>query len=87
MRRPAANIAVAPPAPRRSPMSRPADSAAVSADVYAHEAAALEDALFEVKRVIVGQDRMVERGMVSLLARGHCLIEGVPGLRSEEHTS
>jgi MoxR-like ATPase len=40
----------------------------------------LEDALFEVKRVIVGQDRMVERAMVCLLARGHCLIEGVPGL-------
>ena len=40
----------------------------------------LEDALFEVKRVIVGQDRMVERAMICLLARGHCLIEGVPGL-------
>src|SRR4051794_32177203 len=43
-------------------------------------AALLEDALFQVKRVIVGQDRMVERAMVCLLARGHCLIEGVPGL-------
>ena len=43
-------------------------------------AALLEDALFQVKRVIVGQDRMVERSMVCLLARGHCLIEGVPGL-------
>ncbi|MFM8237749.1 MAG: AAA family ATPase [Actinomycetota bacterium] len=50
------------------------------ADEYARQAAALEDALFEVKRVIVGQDRMVERAMVCLLARGHCLIEGVPGL-------
>src|SRR5437870_3243430 len=43
-------------------------------------AAMLEDALFQVKRVIVGQDRMVERTLVCLLARGHCLIEGVPGL-------
>jgi MoxR-like ATPase len=43
-------------------------------------AARLEDALFQVKRVIVGQDRMVERTLVCLLARGHCLIEGVPGL-------
>src|SRR6188508_1335016 len=43
-------------------------------------AAFLEDALFQVKRVIVGQDRMVERVFVCLLARGHCLIEGVPGL-------
>jgi MoxR-like ATPase len=40
----------------------------------------LEDALFQVKRVIVGQDRMVERAIICLLARGHCLIEGVPGL-------
>jgi MoxR-like ATPase len=43
-------------------------------------AALLEDALFQVKRVIVGQDRMVERALVCLLARGHCLLEGVPGL-------
>jgi MoxR-like ATPase len=43
-------------------------------------AALLEDALFQVKRVIVGQDRMVERALLCLLARGHCLIEGVPGL-------
>ena len=40
----------------------------------------LERTLFEVKKVIVGQDRMVERLLVCLLARGHCLIEGVPGL-------
>src|SRR5947208_3599781 len=46
----------------------------------ASDAALLERTLFEVKRVIVGQDRMVERMMVCLLARGHCLIEGVPGL-------
>ena len=39
-----------------------------------------ERALFEVKRVVVGQDRMVERVFVGLLAGGHCLIEGVPGL-------
>jgi MoxR-like ATPase len=40
----------------------------------------LERALFEVKRVVVGQDRLVERLMVALLARGHCLLEGVPGV-------
>ncbi|MFI5047166.1 MAG: AAA family ATPase [Acidimicrobiia bacterium] len=40
----------------------------------------LERTLFEVKKVIVGQDRMVERLLVCLLARGHCLLEGVPGL-------
>ena len=55
-------------------------SSARPADEHARHAADLEDALFEVKRVIVGQDRMVERAMICLLARGHCLIEGVPGL-------
>jgi MoxR-like ATPase len=42
--------------------------------------AALEEALYEVKRVIVGQDAMLERLLVSLLAGGHVLLEGVPGL-------
>ncbi|MDP9116892.1 MAG: MoxR family ATPase [Actinomycetota bacterium] len=36
--------------------------------------------MFEVKRVIVGQERVVERLMASLLAQGHCLLEGVPGV-------
>jgi MoxR-like ATPase len=44
------------------------------------EAELLERVLFQVKRVIVGQDRMVERLLVAVLARGHCLLEGVPGL-------
>ncbi len=44
------------------------------------EARLLEPALFEVKKIIVGQDRAIERLMVCLLARGHCLLEGVPGL-------
>ena len=43
-------------------------------------AAPLERLLFEMKKVIVGQDRLLERIIVCLLARGHCLIEGVPGL-------
>jgi len=46
----------------------------------AQTAGTLERALFEVKRVIVGQDRMIERLLVALLARGHCLLEGVPGV-------
>ncbi len=40
----------------------------------------LERAMFEIKRVIVGQDRLIERMMVCLLAGGHCLLEGAPGL-------
>ena len=43
-------------------------------------AADLERVLFEIKRVIVGQDNMVERLLVALLARGHVLLEGLPGL-------
>src|SRR5579863_5626556 len=42
--------------------------------------AALGEALHEIKRVIVGQDAMLERLLVSLLASGHVLLEGVPGL-------
>ena len=41
---------------------------------------ALESALFEIKRVIIGQDAMLERVMVALLTGGHVLLEGVPGL-------
>jgi MoxR-like ATPase len=44
------------------------------------DAAQLERVLFEIKRVIVGQDRLVERMLVALLARGHVLLEGVPGV-------
>src|SRR2546423_2713998 len=40
----------------------------------------LEEALYEIKRVIVGQDAMLERMIVALLASGHVLLEGVPGL-------
>jgi len=40
----------------------------------------LEQALFEIRRVIAGQDSMLERVLVCLLAQGHLLIEGVPGL-------
>jgi MoxR-like ATPase len=46
----------------------------------AANAAQLEQALFEVKKVIVGHDRVIERLVACLLARGHCLLEGVPGL-------
>src|SRR6266516_622717 len=42
--------------------------------------AALEEALYETKRVIVGQDAMLERLLVALLVGGHVLLEGVPGL-------
>jgi MoxR-like ATPase len=40
----------------------------------------LEEALFEIRRVIAGQEAMLERVLVCLLSGGHLLIEGVPGL-------
>jgi MoxR-like ATPase len=40
----------------------------------------MERVLYEVKKVIVGQDQLLERMAVALLARGHLLVEGVPGL-------
>ena len=43
-------------------------------------AAPMERVLYEVKKVIVGQDHLLERMLVALLARGHLLVEGVPGL-------
>jgi MoxR-like ATPase len=46
----------------------------------ANHSTALEAALFEIKRVIVGQEAMLERVLVALLSGGHLLIEGVPGL-------
>src|SRR6188474_3117001 len=45
-----------------------------------HAQEQLEQALFEIRRIIAGQDAMLERVLVCLLAKGHLLIEGVPGL-------
>ena len=42
--------------------------------------ATMEQVLYEVKKVIVGQDHLLERLIIALLARGHILVEGVPGL-------
>jgi MoxR-like ATPase len=40
----------------------------------------MEQVLYEVKRVVVGQDRFLERVLIAMLAQGHLLVEGVPGL-------
>ena len=40
----------------------------------------IEQVLYEVKKIIVGQDHLLERMIVALLSRGHILVEGVPGL-------
>lgn len=49
-------------------------------DTLERDVQTLEKAIYEVKRVIVGQDRLVERLLVGVLARGHVLLEGVPGI-------
>src|ERR1700760_4857017 len=43
-------------------------------------ASLMEQILYEVKKVVVGQDHFLERVLVALLAKGHLLVEGVPGL-------
>jgi MoxR-like ATPase len=49
-------------------------------DSNAEASTLMERVLYEVKRVVVGQDHFLERVMVALLANGHLLVEGVPGL-------
>ncbi len=51
-----------------------------SLEMFAQAASTMRKVLYEVKKVIVGQDLMLERILVALLSRGHILIEGVPGL-------
>ena len=69
---PTASAAAPPPAATASDTT----PAALPADLHER----LESALFEIRRVIAGQDAMLERVLVCLLAGGHLLIEGVPGL-------
>jgi MoxR-like ATPase len=45
-----------------------------------HQSAPMERLLYEVKKVIVGQDHLLERLVIALIVRGHILVEGVPGL-------
>ena len=49
-------------------------------DTNSEDGLGMERVLYEVKKVIVGQDHLLERLIVALLARGHILVEGVPGL-------
>ncbi|HLJ59838.1 MAG TPA: AAA family ATPase [bacterium] len=49
-------------------------------ETFSQAASTMRKVLYEVKKVIVGQDLMLERILVALLSRGHILIEGVPGL-------
>lgn len=65
----------------RPPKNLPATPPATPPRSARTQAAALLQALhYEVKKVVVGQDHAVERILVCLLAEGHCLLEGLPGL-------
>jgi MoxR-like ATPase len=48
--------------------------------VVQEQARTMEQILYEVKKIIVGQDHLLERVLVALLSEGHLLVEGVPGL-------
>jgi MoxR-like ATPase len=61
----------------RLPSDRPADWTPPSIDADNNP---MEQVLYEIKKTIVGQDVLLERLIVALLARGHILVEGVPGL-------
>ena len=60
--------------------SNPAWNRPGTAPLRNEVAARMEQVLYEVKRVVVGQDAFLERVLVAMLARGHLLVEGVPGL-------
>jgi len=61
----------------RDEVASPTDTAR---ELAARVPAPIEQILFEVKRLIVGQDRLLERLLIALLSGGHVLLEGVPGL-------
>ncbi|MEZ5322990.1 MAG: MoxR family ATPase [Microthrixaceae bacterium] len=71
-----------PTQPATGPIGSPPPHAAAPAGAPEDDGATrqLERLLFEMKKVIVGQDRAIERMIVSLLSNGHCLLESVPGL-------
>ncbi len=58
----------------------PAESIRLLSDKIAKELPLIQAVQREISKVIVGQDRMVERLLIALLANGHILLEGVPGL-------
>ena len=60
-------------------MTTPSQPSPAGAGDVGAAAKILGEAISEVQRVIVGQEHMVEQLMVSLLAKGHTLLEGVPG--------
>jgi len=56
------------------------DNRDLSDPSHSNAAPLMERVLYEVKKIVVGQDRFLERVLVAILAQGHLLVEGVPGL-------
>src|SRR4051794_30483139 len=70
-----------PPDPINPPATRPINRMVPPTPMDdAKTAETVERIFFELRKVIVGQSRLLERMLVGLLARGHCLLESVPGL-------
>src|SRR5215210_3092006 len=65
---------------RHADSGMPRERVMVDRNAAAEVGLPMERVLYEVKKVIVGQDHLLERLVVALLARGHILVEGVPGL-------
>jgi MoxR-like ATPase len=63
-----------------SPINEPGEMSGSRSGASGEPEVSLEEVLYHVKRVIVGQDTLLERMVVALVARGHLLVEGVPGL-------
>jgi MoxR-like ATPase len=63
-----------------SPINEPGEMGGSRTGASGEPEVSLEEVLYHVKRVIVGQDTLLERMVVALVARGHLLVEGVPGL-------
>ncbi len=66
--------------PTRSYPAVTGEADAAEHDAIAHTGRAMKAVLHETRRVVIGQDAMLERVLVALLAGGHVLLEGVPGL-------
>ena len=60
--------------------TNPQASRASGGDPFEKVAQTKDRLLAELKKVIVGQDEVIEQLMITLLARGHCLLTGIPGL-------
>ncbi len=63
-----------------TPNLNPNERLTTMPDANQNTAQLMEQILYEVKRIVVGQDNFLERVMVAILAQGHLLVEGVPGL-------